>query len=619
MADWTDLLQRPGQSNGIADFLLNAQNSASQRAEQDAQAKYLLAQTAQKNADAANDQQYQYDVAQYLKNPSPTGFQALSAKYPDKYQALAKGYSAQDEATRSANLGYFGDVYSALNNGRTDLAIAKLQQRRDADLKAGLDTSVDDEWISALTNGDDASKKAAANYVKGAVLAHIGAAAGPEKFGSTYGAVTKPNEGFTLGPGAKRYDSQGNVIAEAPFAPQYRSVGQGDTLYQVGGGGPASGAGGGSSAPLVSNGVQYAPAGRTQYGWTPWQGNGGDNSTEAYVGKINGMAQYLGVGPNDDISKLSPLQIAKALTLSEGGPGSIADKNNNPGNIRNPDGSFKKFPTKEAGLNAAAAQVARNLKRGQTTIATMVGGLPVAGGASAGGAVPIASGAPKALPQKMSPEEVAAEGLDPSMVYYRGADGVPKAVSGQTRPNASAKPWPSKTLDARLTNNASLENINQALALLDPKNNRPEAIAARNATGLGTGALGDWFTNNVSDPQGTAFRALVGQIGGVIIKDISGAAVSATEDARLSKWVPKVTDSPSTVRAKLMNLKRELEIKNRVIDNTAKSQGYRPFAEETGSAPATPASLPRVRSVQQARALPPGTHFLDPNGVERVR
>lgn len=55
------------------------------------------------------------------------------------------------------------------------------------------------------------------------------------------GEISKAAEEYTLAPGSKRFRGS-ELIAEAPFAPEYRSVGPGDTLVQVGaGGGGASG------------------------------------------------------------------------------------------------------------------------------------------------------------------------------------------------------------------------------------------------------------------------------------------------------------------------------------------------------------------------------------------
>jgi hypothetical protein len=123
-------------------------------------------------------------------------------------------------------------------------------------------------------------------------------------------------------------------------------------------------------------------AGTAQYtgGWTPRVRNGGDNPDAAVDSKITGAAQALGVKPGDDITKIDPMKIATAMALSEGGPGSLADRNNNPANLRNGDGSYKKFPSRAAGLQAAASLVSQKLRNGQTTVQTMVEGLPVNGG-----------------------------------------------------------------------------------------------------------------------------------------------------------------------------------------------------------------------------------------------
>jgi hypothetical protein len=95
--------------------------------------------------------------------------------------------------------------------------------------------------------------------------------------------------------------------------------------------------------------------------------------------------------------------------------------------------------------------------------------------------------------------------------------------------------------------------------------------------GIGTGMLGDQFTQ-YNDPQGADFRALLGQIGGVVIKDISGAAVTAAEDERLKKWVPRVTDRPEVAAAKLRNMRREISAAQRSVRHAySPDQGYKAF------------------------------------------
>lgn len=56
------------------------------------------------------------------------------------------------------------------------------------------------------------------------------------------GQVAKELEQFTLSPGSKRFDARGRLIAEAPFAPNYQKVGEGETLIQVNPGGTQGGA-----------------------------------------------------------------------------------------------------------------------------------------------------------------------------------------------------------------------------------------------------------------------------------------------------------------------------------------------------------------------------------------
>lgn len=389
----------------------------------------------------------------------------------------------------------------------------------------------------------------------------------------------------------------------------------------------------GSPGAPTTPGAGGPITGRTQFGWTPRMSAGGNNSDAAVDGKIGGMTKALGIDPDAPLTKLTPLQIAKALTLSEGGAGTLADRNNNPANLTDPKtGQLRRFPTKQAGLDAAAAQVQRNLARGQNTIRTMVEGLPVSGGAPAtgtpGGLTPIPGGKldkPKAA--RMTPEEVAAEGLDPNMVYYRGTDGKPEAVSGQSRAS-SLKAAPYKALTDYQENTAQMRTFQNAMRLLDPKNHSPQAKAARGAIGPGTGMLGDTITN-YNDPKGADFRAMIGKIGGTIIKDISGAAVSASEDARLSKWVPQVTDLPEVAIAKLRNLQN-------AINNTQQSfesiynedNGYRPLKVRGtlaappgagGKPPAQAAGAVPVMTPDQARNAPAGTRFKTTDGRVMVK
>lgn len=227
--------------------------------------------------------------------------------------------------------------------------------------------------------GFDDSELAGVQLTDGALQQYIKLATDTK---DAIGAYNKQQEGYTLAQGSRRYVG-GQMVAENPAEPRYQAVPEGGMLVRVDGGSatPVYGApsGGGSTAG------GGAVSGRTQYGWTPRARNGGDNSDAAVDGKLRGMSQALRIPIDGDISGLDPMTIARALTISEGGPGSLADRNNNPGNLTDPrTGGYRKFGSKEEGLRAAAAQVRRNLARGQTTIRTMVEGLPVGGGQRSG-------------------------------------------------------------------------------------------------------------------------------------------------------------------------------------------------------------------------------------------
>jgi hypothetical protein len=205
VADWTDLLQRPGQSDGVAEFALNARQAADQHSQSQLQDQLVQAQTANARQKAALNAQYQTDVAAYLAKPDVNTLSNLQAKYPEQAEALSKAWATKDNAQKTADQGYLGSVYSALSNNRSDLALNLMRQRRDADQASGLDITDDNAQIAAIEKGD----AGAINTVKGMFLAHL-AAADPDKFASTFGAVSKPNELKNVGPGSSLVDPNTN-------------------------------------------------------------------------------------------------------------------------------------------------------------------------------------------------------------------------------------------------------------------------------------------------------------------------------------------------------------------------------------------------------------------------
>lgn len=243
-------------------------------------------------------------------------------------------------------------------------------------------------------------------------------------------ARLKQQEARVVGDGGALVDGTGKVLYENQKAPEWVFDSEGGNWLQK----PGTGTAGGAIA--TAPGVSGVAGGRTRYGWTPRARNGGDNSDAAVDGKIAGMSRALGIDPSAPFPPgMTDLQIAQALTLSEGGRGSIADRNNNPGNLRDPrTGDYRTFGSKSEGLRAAAAQVRRNRARGQNTIQTMVEGLPIGGGQSQ--ATQSQPGVINVRPPKqgyrlMTPEEKQAQGLDVNSQYQIGPKGQITALGGQ--------------------------------------------------------------------------------------------------------------------------------------------------------------------------------------------
>lgn len=222
-----------------------------------------------------------------------------------------------------------------------------------------------------------------------------------------------------------------------------------------------------------------------------------------------------------------------------------------------------------------------------------------AAAATPGGLTPIPGGKldkPKAA--KMTAEEVAAEGLDPKLTYYRNADGIPQAVSGQNN-KSSLKPPPAVAMKAYIGNRSSIGKIDAALS----------AVAAKpDAVGFTKGLTPDWISAR-TDPDGVDARSKIADIGSLLIHDRSGAAVTIAETPRLKPFVPEVGDTPAQVKTKLTNLRAALAQENTDTEDVySEEQGFkfptfraspgsRPKGTLTAKAPAANAG-PKVGTVE---------------------
>jgi hypothetical protein len=265
-----------------------------------------LAQAQQQELD--EQQGFHNDLTTVLTNPTAQGYSALIAKHPKYAQEVKSSWDVMDKAKQRADLQSGSEIYSAAANGKYDLAAALLQRRIDADKEAGQAPDPHDQTLlDGLKSGDPVQQKAAMGMI-GYGLAAI---TGPDKFEQTLGALTKGSEGYTLTPGAKRFDADNQLVAEAPAAPQYREIQTTDAdgnpvtqLVRIGeeGGGPASAATG-SAAGKVSPAMSTVASTLSSSGLPApvvagFMGNfhaeGGYEGAQGDGGSASGIAQWRG-------------------------------------------------------------------------------------------------------------------------------------------------------------------------------------------------------------------------------------------------------------------------------------------------------------------------------------
>lgn len=219
-------------------------------------------------------------------------------------------------------------------------------------------------------------------------------------------AQNKANEPYTLGQGQSRFVGDKQIASVAP-KPEYITTPAGGVSTLV--------SGGGGSAPTTLTPPTAAPAspevvGRRVNGYTPRIRDGGDNSDAVVDRKVANLADGVGVDPDTPLTRPQLAKLALAIPYTEGGAGSLADRNNNPGNIQNGpfakkqpgyagvgEGGYAKFVDKASGQAAVGALLNRYYARGQTTIRDIIEGRPTAAQAQRS-AVPMqASGGPPTI------------------------------------------------------------------------------------------------------------------------------------------------------------------------------------------------------------------------------
>lgn len=556
-----NLLAGTGYGRTVGDY--QQQNIQNQLGQQQLATGALQAQAIQQKQ--AQEARWQAWSADYAKDPSPQKLAQGVAMFPDEADALQKSYQIMDEPARISRVTQLSQIYNAAKAGRADLAAQQIDGIINAEKQQGIDTSEAEGIKASLASGD----KSALTQLQAFAQAHL-AAASPE-FAKAIGITGNDKDStHVINPGGALVDNAGNELYRAAdAAPKYQVVKNADgseSIVSLGGGDPSSGtaaAPGGSGAPLsvrLNNpgAIRANPSNR-------WQGQVGDqNGFVQFDTPENGArAHRIVIGNQIKNGYDTPLKWAQHYAPASDGNNpaayakSVADGLGIGVNDKIPLSAVPKVAAISARVEAGGTPSPASQTNGARTVYTSQGG--------------------KQGYSILSPQEVSAiPGLDPQTVYQRSPTGEISAVGGQNK--SQLKPLPPKALDVLSTNNASLQNINQAISLLDPSNKSKSAQAARYAIGSGNYLIPNAILQH-TDENGNQFRAQIGQIGGVIIKDISGAAVSASEDERLAKWVPSVTDSPSAALAKLKNLRREIMQRNEAVtDAYSEDQGYRPYS-----------------------------------------
>jgi hypothetical protein len=369
----------------------------------------------------------------------------------------------------------------------------------------------------------------------------------PEGWATFWNTQAKQTlEQFTLAPGSARYDASGKVIASQPFAPQYRTVGEGQSLVEVGGGNgnpiPGGTPGFNSSGGNWLEGVQQAaPDAQVTSGYR----------SPAHNAKVGGKpnSRHLS-GEAVDLVPRPGETMAQLYARVRGVPGVKAINEGDHVHVQ---------------------------------------------AASQGGARVVATGRTKAQARPATVEEKAAYGIGAEVPAQMKPDGTLDVISGV---GANNKRVPPKIAAGYTANNAAIKQIDQAIANIN---------ANKGALGL-KNYLGDDAMQRL-DPKGVGVRADVANIGSLKRHDRSGATVTAAESPILKPFIPSPTDTAEAATTKLLRLKQEYQNANAEIEvEFGGDSGYAPMGggSRAASAPAKPAApaRPNAQTAQRQPAAP---------------
>jgi hypothetical protein len=140
-------------------------------------------------------QQMQSELATLSRNPSPQAIAAMSVKYPELSEQFKRSYDMMAPEAQRNDLSHMAQVYSAVQTGRSDLAVQMLANRAQALENSGAPAAQIQaartmaQWVQQHPESFRASS--------GLMLA---SALGPEKFASTFETLNKVSNDTAMQP-----------------------------------------------------------------------------------------------------------------------------------------------------------------------------------------------------------------------------------------------------------------------------------------------------------------------------------------------------------------------------------------------------------------------------------
>ena len=115
----------------------------------------------------------------------------------------------------------------------------------------------------------------------------------------------------------------------------------------------------------------------------------------------------------------------------------------------------------------------------------------------------------------------------------------------------------------------------------------------------------------ITDPAGVKARAMLAKVGAREYHEVSGAAVTPSEDQRFKPYVPNMMDSADAAITKLEQMEKTLVSENQATREAYPGDKYRPIPKVKGDSQAGASGIPTVSSQAEFDKLPSGAEFME--------